>query len=122
MPTTCAARRSIENCEISRSNFPTCLWNSGTSTCVEKSCTTASVATTTGFLLSFTSSSCTNYLNTCIANNTGDGCILKPSSCSSLVSSNCGIGSKANGDCYWNGTSCVDRTCTNIAGLTHSSC
>ncbi|CAD8108961.1 unnamed protein product [Paramecium primaurelia] len=122
LPTTCAARKSIENCEISRAGLPTCLWNTATSACVEKSCSTASITTTTGFLVSFTSSNCSGYLNTCIANNTADGCIPKPSSCSSLTSTNCGTGSKVNGDCYWNGSNCVDRTCTNISLTTHSGC
>ncbi|CAK64874.1 unnamed protein product (macronuclear) [Paramecium tetraurelia] len=122
LPTTCAARKSTENCEITRVGFPTCLWNTATLACVEKSCTTASVATTTGFLTVFSSSNCSTYLSTCIANNTADGCIPKPSSCTSLTSTNCGIASKANGDCYWNGTSCVDRTCTNISQSTHLGC
>ncbi|CAD8125030.1 unnamed protein product [Paramecium sonneborni] len=124
LPTTCAARRSIENCEISRNSFPTCLWNTNTSTCVEKSCATASQAGTTGVLTTgqFTFSGCTNYLPSCISNNNNDGCIAKPSSCSGLVSQNCRNGSKTNGDCYWTGSSCVDKTCTNIALTTHSDC
>ncbi|CAD8145016.1 unnamed protein product [Paramecium octaurelia] len=123
LPTTCAARKSTENCEITRVGFPTCLWNSATSACVEKSCTTASVTTTTGFLTVFSSSNCSTYLTSCIANNTADGCIPKPSSCGSLTSSaNCTTGSKANGDCYWNGSTCVDRTCANISLSTHSGC
>ncbi|CAK64788.1 unnamed protein product (macronuclear) [Paramecium tetraurelia] len=125
LPTTCAARKSTENCEITRTGFPTCLWNSATSACVEKSCSTASVTTTTGFLTVFSNTNCLAYLSNsaCIANNTADGCIPKPSSCGSLTTSaNCGVGSKANGDCYWNGTTCVDRTCSNISLSTHSGC
>ncbi|CAD8176985.1 unnamed protein product [Paramecium pentaurelia] len=120
LPTTCAARRSIENCE--RPGSPTCLWNTATSACVEKSCSTASITTTSGFLTNF--SNCSTYLTGCITNNTGDGCIPKPSSCNSLVSTNCGVGSKANGDCYFNTNTnaCVDRTCTNIQSTTHSGC
>ncbi|CAD8124653.1 unnamed protein product [Paramecium sonneborni] len=122
LPTTCALRRSSENCEITRSGFVTCLWNTATSTCVEKSCATANVTTTPGYLLTFAFSDCIGYLNTCISNNTGDGCIAKPASCSSLVSSNCRVASKASGDCYWTGSSCVDRTCANIPLTTHSAC
>ncbi|CAD8183449.1 unnamed protein product [Paramecium pentaurelia] len=124
LPTTCAARKSSENCEITRVGFPTCLWVSSSTSCVEKSCATASTVGTTGALSAggFTFSGCQTYLNTCISNNTADGCIAKPSSCSSLVSSNCQNGSKASGDCYWNGSSCVDRTCANIIQTTHNSC
>nr|CAA09180.1 surface antigen G [Paramecium tetraurelia] len=124
LPTTCAARKSTENCEISRAQFPTCLWVASSTSCVEKSCATASTAGTTGALSAggFTFSACQAYLNTCISNNTADGCMVKPSSCSSLVSSNCQLGSKASGDCYWNGSSCVDRTCANITQTTHNSC
>ncbi|CAD8144072.1 unnamed protein product [Paramecium pentaurelia] len=105
LPTTCADRKSSENCEITRVGFPTCLWVSSSTSCVEKSCATASTVGTTGALSAggFTLSGCQTYLNTCISNNTADGCIAKPSSCSSLVSSNCRDGSKASGDCYWNG-------------------
>ncbi|CAD8110299.1 unnamed protein product [Paramecium primaurelia] len=122
LPTTCAARKSSENCSITRIGFPTCLWNSTTSTCVEKSCTTASTAGTPGVLLTFTFANCQGYLPTCISNNNQDGCIAKPSSCSGLNSQNCQLGSKASGDCYWNGTSCVDRTCANISLATHLAC
>ncbi|CAD8109130.1 unnamed protein product [Paramecium primaurelia] len=123
LPTTCAARRSTENCQISRNGLPTCLWNTATSACVEKTCATANVTTTPGFLVAFNNTTCSGYLtNSCIANNTADNCIPKPSSCNSLVSSNCQRGSKANGDCYWNGSSCVDRICTNITQTTHDNC
>nr|P13837.1 RecName: Full=G surface protein, allelic form 156; Flags: Precursor [Paramecium primaurelia]CAA27514.1 unnamed protein product [Paramecium primaurelia] len=124
LPTTCARRKSSENCEITRVGFPTCLWVSSSTSCVEKSCATASTVGTTGALSAggFTFSGCQTYLNTCISNNTADGCIAKPSSCSSLVSSNCRDGSKASGDCYWNGSSCVDKTCANIIQTTHNSC
>nr|P17053.1 RecName: Full=G surface protein, allelic form 168; Flags: Precursor [Paramecium primaurelia]CAA36378.1 unnamed protein product [Paramecium primaurelia] len=124
LPTSCAARKSSENCEIARVGFPTCLWVSSSTSCVEKSCATASTVGTTGALSAggFTFSGCQTYLNTCISNNTADGCIAKPSSCSSLVSSNCRDGSKASGDCYWNGSSCVDKTCANITLTSHASC
>ncbi|CAD8109110.1 unnamed protein product [Paramecium primaurelia] len=138
LPTTCAARRSIENCEISRTGLPTCLWNTTTSTCVEKSCATASVAGLPGVLIAFSFNNCQNYLSVCtatnaqgvctnnsrpcISNNDQTGCVVKPSSCSGLNSQNCQVGSKANGDCYWNGSNCVDRTCTNITQTTHIGC
>ncbi|CAK82827.1 unnamed protein product (macronuclear) [Paramecium tetraurelia] len=124
LPTTCAARKSTENCEIQRVGFPMCLWVASTSSCIEKSCATATNDETTGALSAggLSHFACQAYLYTCILNNTGDGCIAKPSSCSSLVPSNCLIGSRANGDCYWNGSSCVDRTCENITQTTHSGC
>nr|AAS94225.1 surface antigen A [Paramecium tetraurelia] len=140
LPTTCAGRKSSENCEITRSGFPTCLWVSSSSTCVEKSCTTASTVGTTGALSTgqFSFANCQNYISICtttnaqgvctatsypcISNNAGDGCIAKPSSCSSLIQSNCQAGSKSTGDCYWNGAACVDKTCANIALTTHNSC
>lgn len=48
MPLSCSARKASENCEISRAGFPTCLWVSSSSTCVEKACSTASLVGTTG--------------------------------------------------------------------------
>ena len=93
-----------------------------TPACVDKSCDTASAAGTTGVVASFTNANCTAYLSTCIANNTATGCLAKPSSCTSLASTNCANGSKTTGDCYWNGSSCVDKTCANISGSTHGRC
>ncbi|CAD8109099.1 unnamed protein product [Paramecium primaurelia] len=124
LPTTCAARRSSENCQISRNGLPTCLWNAATSVCVEKSCASASIVGLPGVLSSgqFTFSGCRNYLSNCISNNNQDGCIAKPTKCSGLNSQNCQIGSKQYGDCYWNSTNCVDRICTNILLNTHSDC
>ena len=58
----------------------------------------------------------------CISNNNEDGCMVKPSSCTSLIKSNCKLESKENGDCYWNGISCVDRVCSNIIKTTHNEC
>jgi hypothetical protein len=89
--------------------------------CVDKSCDTASAAGTTGVVYTFNNTNCSAYLSNCIANNTADGCIVKPTSCTSLASGNCETGSKTTGDCYW-GISCVDKTCANISGSTHSVC
>mgnify|MGYP001807931245 CR=1 FL=1 len=70
LPTTCAARKSSDNCEIARKGFPTCLWVSSTKICVEKSCATANSAGTTGALSAggFTFNGCQNYLILCTAN------------------------------------------------------
>ncbi|CAD8176961.1 unnamed protein product [Paramecium pentaurelia] len=138
LPTTCGNRKSIENCEISRSGFPTCLWVSSTTTCVEKSCSTASTVGTNGVLTIVNFTNCQNYLSVCtatnasgsctatskpcISNNNSDGCITKPSSCSGLVQQNCKDGSKSSGDCYWNGSNCVDKTCSNIIQTSHNNC
>ncbi|CAK64868.1 unnamed protein product (macronuclear) [Paramecium tetraurelia] len=126
LPTTCAARKSTENCEITRVGFPTCLWNTTTLACVEKSCSTASQTGTPGVLTAgqFTLNGCSGYLPSCISNNAQDGCIAKPSTCSGLVQQNCSTGSKVNGDCYWNTTTnaCVDRTCTNMPLTSHAAC
>ncbi|CAD8109102.1 unnamed protein product [Paramecium primaurelia] len=138
LPTTCAARRSSENCQISRNGLPTCLWNAATSACVEKSCATASIVGLLGSLETINFDNCQSYISICtatnadgqctntsrpcISNNDSNACVVKPSSCSGLNSSNCKRGSKANGDCYWNGTNCVDRICTNISLNTHIGC
>ncbi|CAK64863.1 unnamed protein product (macronuclear) [Paramecium tetraurelia] len=124
LPTTCAARKSTENCEITRVGFPTCLWNTATLACVEKSCATANVVGLQVVVQAglFTFNHCRNYLSNCISNNNQDGCIPKPSSCSKLNSQNCQMGSKINGNCYWNGHNCVDRTCKNFALITHIGC
>ncbi|CAD8146668.1 unnamed protein product [Paramecium octaurelia] len=50
------------------------------------------------------------------------GCIANLYSCTSLVPSNCQLSSKTKGDCYCNGSSCVDRTCFNIIPTTHENC
>ncbi|CAD8157933.1 unnamed protein product [Paramecium octaurelia] len=124
LPNTCTARKSTENCEISRFGFPTCLWVASTSSCIEKSCATATFSETTGALPEggLTNFGCQAYLYTCILNNQANGCMAKPNSCSQLVVFNCLPGSKANGDCYWNGISCVDRICENIPQTSHSNC
>ncbi|CAD8070415.1 unnamed protein product [Paramecium primaurelia] len=140
LPISCSARRASENCEILRSGFPTCLWVSTSSSCVEKSCATANLVGTSNAISpgSFSVVNCSSYLtvcvkmdaqgaciqtqNPCISNNTSDGCMNKPSSCNVLVQDNCTIGSTISGNCYWNGSNCVDKTCANIIKITHNEC
>ncbi|CAD8202267.1 unnamed protein product [Paramecium octaurelia] len=131
LPKTCDARKSSENCNITKTAFPTCFWDSSSIKCVEKSCTTANLSGTPGALSAGYLSTCitTNAQGTCtqtsypcISNNTKDGCMVKPTSCSQLVQQNCKDGSKSNGDCYWNGSNCVEKTCTNIISTTHNDC
>jgi hypothetical protein len=93
-----------------------------TPACVDKSCDTANAVGTTGAVVTFNNTNCGAYLSTCIANNGGTACMAKPTSCTSLASGNCGAGSKTTGDCYYNGSSCVDKTCANISGSTHGGC
>jgi hypothetical protein len=92
LPKNCSERKSKDNCEInSASGSQICIWNSNLDipACVNKSCDTANAAGTTGELSLFSNINCGAYLSTCIANNTANGCMGKPISCTSLVSHNC---------------------------------
>ncbi|CAK70235.1 unnamed protein product (macronuclear) [Paramecium tetraurelia] len=131
LPKTCDSRKSSENCNITRAAFPICFWDSSSNKCVEKSCTTANLSGTPGALskgymstctTTNAQGSCTQTSYPCISNNSQDGCMVKPTSCSQLVQQNCKDGSKSNGDCYWNGSNCVEKICTNIILKTHNDC
>ncbi|CAD8096596.1 unnamed protein product [Paramecium sonneborni] len=127
LPFNCTDRKSQDNCEILRVEYKECLWNSVTFQCILKTCQTANLLGTTGALSiqNINLTSCQNYMTNkiCIVNNTLDGCMEKPITCSQLQQlQNCQPKSTINGDCYWNGTSCVDKICSNIKLFTHYDC
>ncbi|CAD8117598.1 unnamed protein product [Paramecium primaurelia] len=111
LPTSCSARRISENCEIQRVGFPTCIRVSSSSSCFKKSCTSAILVGITNAISpkQFSVVNCSSYLtlsvktdaqcaciqtqNSCISNNTSNGCMNKPFSCNSLVQDDCKIGS-----------------------------
>lgn len=66
---------------------------------------------------------CNSFLTGCLVSNDSSKCIAKVTSCSTLTSSaNCLSTSKVTGSCFWNGSTCVDRTCTNINRTSHANC
>ncbi|CAD8087778.1 unnamed protein product [Paramecium primaurelia] len=100
-----------------------CTWNTTADPpyCLNRTC-----SLTIG-ITNFTPTNCANWLSTCVVNNVSvpTGCMALQSSCSSYqYSDNCTYTS-LNVQCYWNGSSCVNRTCTTTEGITdfdHSSC
>lgn len=76
LPTTCGPRKSLNNCEVSATGFPTCVWNSTAQTCLDKTCATASTAGTTGVLTTFNLTNCQGYLpsNACLLGNDSASC------------------------------------------------
>ncbi|CAK70226.1 unnamed protein product (macronuclear) [Paramecium tetraurelia] len=146
LPKTCEARKSPYNCNITPLGYPICLWDPLAKMCVEQSCTTANIKggynqyagdypildgqftfrNCQKYMILCVSHNylgqCTKIVYPCIQNNTQDGCMAKPTSCSLLVQQNCGDQTKVDGDCLWNGTNCVDKLCTNIIQTTHDDC
>lgn len=66
-------------------------------------------------------------MTTCLSSNDATGCIPLTASCGNLsTSDNCIDGAKSGGaDCFWNGSSCVDKTCTSLntaTYTTHNAC
>ncbi|CAD8122236.1 unnamed protein product [Paramecium sonneborni] len=112
----CEDRKIQGNCQYG--DKPVCIWNFNK--CVKQSCESASVIGSPNYLNVFDQQSCLSYLDNCIPNNSGNGCIAKPQYCTQLSINNC-ISSQSN-DCIWSGGQCKDKICINLIASSHQEC
>ncbi|CAD8114481.1 unnamed protein product [Paramecium primaurelia] len=112
----CEDRKLQGNCQYG--DKPICIWN--INRCIKQSCETANIVGSPNYLSYFDQQSCLSYMDNCIPNNTGNGCITKPQSCTQLSINNCIIAQQ--NDCIWIGGQCKDKICINLIGSSHQDC
>ncbi|CAD8061871.1 unnamed protein product [Paramecium primaurelia] len=118
-PTTCA--NNVSNCSsatynqcVKDNNNDICVWHQNS--CKDRACN--------NFSGTANHTNCENWLSTCTVNTTNDGCVTKPSNCTTGgVTQNQCVVSYSNVKCAWNGSACVNRTCTQYSGtFNHTNC
>ncbi|CAD8160435.1 unnamed protein product [Paramecium octaurelia] len=109
---TCPKYLKQEQCYKANNNAIQCLWIDNK--CVQKTCNTASTLTSTD-------DECNIYLGGCMINNNQAGCVARKTNCSDLLSFQCTF-TLSGQLCFWNGTQCVDRTCTQAKYNTYRAC
>ncbi|CAD8081705.1 unnamed protein product [Paramecium sonneborni] len=108
----CSNYLKQQQCYMANNNSIFCLWLNNK--CIQKTCLTANS-------LISTDDECNFYLKGCMINNNRAGCIPRKSDCSDLLQFQCTF-TNTDQQCFWNGTNCENKSCTQAKFNTFKAC
>ncbi|CAD8073156.1 unnamed protein product [Paramecium sonneborni] len=108
----CSIYKLKDQCYFAGNTKYECLWINGQ--CVQKSCSTASSDI-------YSDEECTKYLNGCMISDKKSGCVSRKATCLELLEYQCST-TISGSFCFWNGSQCVARQCTQVVYNTVKAC
>ncbi|CAD8119494.1 unnamed protein product [Paramecium sonneborni] len=124
----CSQRALQEICDYDATKNFDCVWDQANSKCQIRTCLSTtlepqkynSVQSCVEYQLNANNCSKPDGRGCCTLNDTGNGCMKKPDSCSQLkTQANCGENAlftddNNNNDCFWQGDKCLPSDCGNL--------